>query len=423
MIDDRAMLQSLIDATPAGGRCTLPAGVFGVGRAGSFYYGLRIPAEVSVEGSGAGTELVQVDGVAASVRLIQMDGAGATLSRITLDGNATAQTADEHRAGVFLAAAGCTLHHVVARNFTGDGLYLYVGCDEATLIDCVCSGNRRNGLTIAGGTGVRVYGGIYTDNTAQQIDSEPGPPNVVADVTIADATIGCAPGQYALTISGSGSASRSRDWRVTGCTIGGPVHVVWCDDVLLAGNTIENASDKAGVDVYRTCAGVTITRNAIACVRTDVENQAGVQVVGTGTGQAPSDVLIADNVITLAGAQTFGIRAQGCLDVAAVGNTIVGSGLAATTGAGVYLRATNTAVPFALGTVVGNTISGFGNKGLSVGGNGAAQLTMLRAVGNTIGDATSVLTIGMQLDDGAHALQASDIAGNGYGTGVTSGRL
>lgn len=423
MTDDRAMLQALIDATPAGGRCTLPAGTFGVGQAPTGYYGLHISTAITVEGDAAGTVLMQTDGIAASVRLVQIDGSGATLARITLDGNAAAQTADEHRAGAFVTAAGVTIQDVTAQHFTGDGLYAYVGADSLSVIDCTCVDNHRNGLTLSAGAGSCVYRGTFDRNGAQQIDSEPGAPWTVDGVTIADATIGCAPGQFAVTISGSGSASRSRGWRVTGCTIGGPVHVVWCDNVLIASNAIANSSDKAGVDVYRTCAGVTITRNTIACSRTDVANQAGVLVWGTGTGQAPSDVLIADNTITLAGAQAFGIRAQGCLSVAAVGNTIAGSGLAATTGAGVYLRATNTAVPVDLATVVGNTIVGFGNKGLSVAGNGAAQLTMLRAVGNAIGDATSITTIGMQLDDGQHALQHSDIAGNVYGSGVTAGRL
>lgn len=421
MSDDRAYLQGLLDATAAGATCTLPTGTFTVSQSPAGYYCLNVPAGVRVLGSG--TTVMQAAGIGASVRLFQLSGAGATLERLTLDGNAANQSADEHRAGAFISAADCTVRDVVAQDFTGDGLYGYVGCEGLSVIDCTCINNGRNGLTLSAGSEIRVYRGVYNGNAAQQIDSEPGAPWTVSDVTIADAIIGCAPGQYALTISGSGSASRSFGWRVTGCTINGPVHVVWCDDVLIAGNTITNGSDKAGVDVYRTCAGVTIARNAIANTRTDVANQAGVQVVGTGTGQAPSDVLIADNVITLAGAQTFGIRAQGCLSVAAVGNTITGSGIAATTGAGVYLRATNTAVPFELATIVGNTISGFGNKGLSVAGSGAARLTMLRAVGNTIGTAATVLSTGMVLDDGTHALQHSDIVGNTYGSGVTLGRL
>lgn len=422
--DDRAYLQGLLNATSAGDVCQLPSGPWYVGRAGSAYYGLTVPAGVTVRGAGAGTTILQMPGTAASVRLFQLDGAGAVLDGLTLDGDATNQTADEHRAGAFVAAANCTIRDVTARNFTGDGLYLYTGSDGALVDGCTATGNVRNGITLAGGTGLTIRGGSYANNLAQQVDSEPGSPLHVDDVTIADVLIDAGGlGAYALTVSGSGSAYRSRGWRVTGCTILGSVHVVWADDVLIASNTITNGSDKAGVDVYRSCDGVTIARNAIACSRTDVANQSGVQILGIGTGQAPGNVTIADNAISVAGAQTFGVRAQGCLSVGLYGNAITGSGLTSTLAAGVYLRATNTAVPFALAQLVNNTITGFGNRGVSIAGNGAAQLTMFRGVGNVIGDASSVQSVGMVLDDGNHPVQASDIVGNAYGAGVTSGAL
>ena len=422
--DDRAYLQSLLNATSAGDVCQLPSGPRYVGQAGSAYYGLTVPAGVTVRGAGAGTTLLQMPGTAASVRLFQMDGAGAVLDGLTLDGNAANQTADEHRAGAFVTAAECVIRNVTAQNFTGDGLYLYTGANSALVDACTAIGNVRNGITLAGGSGITVRGGEYSGNLAQQVDSEPGSPNHVDNVTIADVLIDTnGLDAYALTVSGSGSAYRSSGWRITGCTILGSVHVVWANDVLIASNTIANGTDKPGVDIYRTCANVTIARNTIASTRTGVANLAGVQIMGTGTGQAPSNVLVADNAITMAGTTVFGVRAQGCLSFAAVGNTITGSGATATGAVGVYLRATNTAVPFALAQLVANTITGFGNRGVSIAGNGAAQLTKFRGVGNTIGDASSVQSVGMSLDDGNHPVQASDIIGNAYGAGVTSGAL
>lgn len=420
--DSRAEIQSLLDATPSGGTLDLPAGSYFVTRAGSAYYALRVPAGVRVRGNG--TTIRQAPGIGASVRTFQMDGAGATLENLTGDGDAANQTVDEHRAFAFVAAADCTLRGVTAHDFTGDGIYVYTGADRALVENCTATGNRRNGITIAGGTGVRVYGGAFAGNAAQQVDSEPGSPTHVDDVTIADALIdsGTVAG-FALTISGSSSASRSRGWRVTGCTIRGGVHVVWADDVIIAGNDIANGVSKFGIDAYRSCDGLTIARNTIAMTNAAMGFASAVAAVGTGGSSRPTNVNVVDNVITCAAPSSLGLRFDGCGSVTAVGNRMVGAGIVNAGGAAIYARATDPSVPFDLATFVGNVAAGFGSKGLAIQGNGASQLTRVRAVGNTFGDATAVQTVGISLDDGTHALQASNIVGNAYGAGVTSGAL
>lgn len=420
--DARAEIQALLDATPYGGTLDLPEGSYFVTRAGSAYYSLRVPSGVRVRGNG--TTIRQAPGTAASVRVFQMDGSGATIEDLTGDGDAANQSVDEHRAFAFIAAAGCTLRRVTAQNFTGDGIYVYTGGDDALIEACVATGNRRNGITIAGGTGVRVYGGTFSGNAAQQVDSEPGAGLTVDDVSIVDAVIDCgSSAQFALTVSGSSATSRSTGWRVTGCTITGGINVVWADDVLIGSNVI-TLPGALPVRVYRTSSRITIARNTITQANAAQGSYpSAIYAVGTGTGQAPDDVQIVGNTLACAAPSALGVRLEGLLTASVIGNVIAGGSSAYAGGAGVYGRATNVNTPFALMTVVGNTITGFGQRGISIQGNGAAQMTMLRAVGNTIGDAGTVQSTGMVLDDGTHCLQASDIAGNAYGSGVTAGRL
>lgn len=420
--DSRVEIQALLDATPAGGTLTLPDGEYPVSRAGSMYYALHVPAGVTVRGSGA-TVIKQASGTAASVRVFQMDGAGATLERLTIDGNYAAQTVDEHRAGVFITAADVTVRDLISRNFTGDGVYVYTGADRAFIDRVTATGNQRNGITIAGGTGVTVVGGLYTGNLAQQVDSEPGTPNTVDDVTIANVTIDAgASTDYALTISGSSAAYKSTGWRVTGCVITGGINVVWADDVFVASNTITLPYAKA-LRVYRTSSRITIARNTIYQTNAALRYPSAIFVVGTGTDSAPADVLITGNSIFCNAPSSLGIRLEGILSASVVDNVLVGADSAFASASGVYVRTTNISQPIALVTILGNSIIGFGQRGVDIRGNLTATITKLRIIGNAIGENSPPQTIGVVLDDGTHPVQSSDLLGNVYGTGVTSGRL
>lgn len=420
--DSRVEIQALLDATPAGGTLTLPDGEYPVSRAGSMYYALHVPAGVTVRGSGA-TVIKQASGTAASVRVFQMDGAGATLERLTIDGNYAAQTVDEHRAGVFITAADVTVRDLISRNFTGDGVYVYTGADRAFIDRVTATGNQRNGITIAGGTGVTIVGGLYTGNLAQQVDSEPGTPNTVDDVTIANVTIDAgASHDYALTISGSSAAYKSTGWRVTGCVITGGINVVWADDVFVASNTITLPNAKA-LRVYRTSSRITIARNTIYQTNAALRYPSAIFVVGTGTDSAPADVLITGNSIFCNAPSSLGIRLEGILSASVVDNILVGADSAFASASGVYVRTTNISQPIALVTILGNSIIGFGQRGVDIRGNLTATITKLRIIGNAIGENSPPQTIGVVLDDGTHPVQSSDLLGNVYGTGVTSGRL
>lgn len=422
-IDARAEIQALLDAAPYGGTVDLPAGSFFVTRAGAQYHSIRVPAGVRVRGNG--TTIRQAPGTAESVRVFLMDGGGASLENLTGDGDSANQPAGEHRAFAIVLAEDAVLRNVVAQNFRGDGFYVATGGQRALLADCSSLGNTRNGVTFGGSVaGCRIYGGTYAGSAAQQVDTEPAAPGTIDDFTIADAVIdGGASADYALTIDGTGTAIRSRGWRVTGCTINGGINIVWCDDVILAGNAIANGTSKYGIRIYRTNDGITVARNTIAMMNPAQTYASAVYATGTGGASRPTNVNVVDNVITCVAPSSIGLRFDGCGAIAAIGNLMAGSGVVDAQGSAIYARAVDASLPFDLATFVGNVAAGFGLRGIDIRGNGLAQLTRLRAVGNTFGDARAVQSVGISLDDGSHPLQASDLAGNSYGAGVTSGRL
>lgn len=429
--DDRAYLQALIDATPDGSDLTIPPGRYVVARAGTTDYALRISRPIVLRGPDV--TLVQAPATAASVRLLHVDSPDVTLDRLTFDGADVDQVDhDEHRAGVFVTRERVRLRDVTAQHFTGDGVYLYgnptthLGASDAVIEGVMLVDNQRNGVTIGGlVAGVAIRGGIFARNGAQQIDSEPGAPYTVDNVTIADALIDPgASAEYAVTVSGSGSGSRSAHWRLTGNTITrGGIFVVWAEDVVIAGNTIASSSAKPCVYVYRTALQVTIAHNACAMTSPDASFPGGIAVIGTGTGQAADGITIVDNDVTLAAPTGLGVRVQGALAATIVGNRLHGSGVVNLGGSAIYVRPTDQTTPMREAIVVGNSGSRFGKRGLSLAGNVTARLLQLTAVANTFGDAGAVQDVGIYLDDGTHPVVRSTLVEQHYGAGVTSGRL
>lgn len=436
--DARLMLQALIDATPSGGTLDLPPGDYVVTQAGSSDHALRVALPMTIRGYGV--TIRQAADAAPSVRLIRVDAPDVTLVALTLDGQSELQKPDEHRAGVFVAAPRARLIGVVARHFTGDGVYLYgscvtrvptcvVGADAsgAILEDLTLEDNDRNGLTMSGPIhDLAVRGGSFSRNAAQQIDSEPGAPDVITDVVITGARLdpGGASGGYALTVSGTGTAWRSARWRVVGNTItDGGIFVVWADDVTVVGNTIASASAKPCVYGYRTINRLVVAHNACTMTSVDAVFPSGVATIATSATSAADGVMVVDNVITMASPTGMGIRAQGTLGVTMVGNVLRGSGVVNTGGTGIQVRPTALDFTTREAVVVGNSVTGFGKRGLSVVGNVSARLAQLTAVGNSWGDGGSVQDVGLYLDDGSHPLVHGTLVEQRYGSGVLTGRL
>lgn len=368
--DDRAFLQALLDR---GGDVTLPAGNFVVGQNGRADHCLHATS-TRIHGAGQGVTTITVAGsLPGSVSLLKLDGDGASLDGVTLDGNKAALAADEHRHGVFAQQGDAIqISNITARNFTGDGVYLYVGLNDAMVTGSIFQDNDRNGVTMgADQSGTTIANSQFFGNRVQPIDSEPkgeisGLHNVIRHVTVTGNTIEARPNQFAVTVSGRDGANHANDWLVSGNTITGGIYVVWADAVTIADNDV-TSPDVPPVTVERNSFNVTVARNRLRQIGTTA-NLSGVYVVGTSSVNMPSAVTIADNTITVATNEGFGVRADGTLDVTVTGNTIAGPGNGTQFTGGVRFRATILDRAGQLGAARGNTISGF-NHGVIVGGN------------------------------------------------------
>jgi hypothetical protein len=388
---------------------------------------LKVPARVSLVGAGRGaTALYQVTSINTSVRLLHIEGNDVRIADLTLDGNKAHQSVNEHRHGIFANSANrLVVERVTSQNFTGDGFYLYQNANNSTFRDVIATGNNRNGLTMGSQVdGIVIAGSRFSGNAAQQVDSE-APGYTVNDVSITGCILDSAgsTGSYVLTISGSGTATRSRNWTVAGNVIHGGINVVWADDVTITGNTGTNPTTSRCVRVYRHCRNVTISGNNFRMTQTSTADVSTVEIVGTGTDQMPERVTVANNTFQVDNPTSWGIRAQGAVSVTLIGNTLRGSGQAGTDYAGIYLRTTNTAVPFRSAIVRANTISNFGAYGVRVNGNSTAQLLVVDISANVFDDdsTTATMTKGIHFDPlGVTAVQQQQIAGNTIIGGVTT---
>ena len=417
--DARATIQAAIDQAASGtGDVYLPAGTFSISRAGSNFYGLKVPGGVRLHGAGQDkTVLQQVAGTPASVRLLYVTGEGDVVEDLTLDGNKRAQTANAQRHGIFaLDAKHLVVRRVTARNFTGDGFYLYKGADSSTFSAVLATSNDRNGITLGGAVdGTQLASSKFIGNKAQQIDSEPGGKDIVSNTKITDCDIDGAgvSSDYVLTCSGTGTATMGHGWSVIGNRINGGILVVWAQDVVIADNVGVNPSSKPSVTVYRSAADVTIRGNRFRQPATGAASVAGVLIQGT-SASGPRRVVVAKNQIETDNATSIGVRAAGAESVVVVDNVLRGAGRAAPGNAGIQLRATNPAVDFESAVVRGNRISDFGARGVSVLGNGSARLLLLDIIDNTFENDSVVpsMTEGISLDDGTGAAKQISVIGN-----------
>lgn len=394
--DDRAAFQSALD-TCAGATVYVPIGVYDLGQNGGNFWCVAIHAGTTLRGeSRTGSVLRMRAGVGPSVQLLQVESApDVTLLDLTLDGAATAQTVDPHRAGIFAKfSPRLAVRHVTALGFTGDGIYIYDGSDDALVDDVLAIGNGRNGLTLGGSTTGGVFrGSQFVGNVAEQFDSEGGPQGgPIDDVTITGCTFDAlgASNDYVLTMTGSSAAVRSARWTVTDNVVNGSALAVWITDVLYARNTGVNTSDKPSVRVYRSCDRVRIEDNILSTT-TPAAFDAGalVYVTGTDPGQAPGGVVIARNVLSTT-APAFGVSAICARDVQVSDNVIRGVGAI-----GVFVRATRVDEPVRSALIERNAVSGFG-VGVLLGGNGAAKIWRAAIEDNVFTGATAALS----LDDG-----------------------
>lgn len=431
--DDRAAIQSAINACSSSGDrdVYLPSGTYLVTQAGSAFYNLDLPAGIRLRGaSQAGAVIKQAAGTAGSVRILQITGDDIHVEDLTLDGNKANQAADEHRAGIFATSTNrLVVHNVTAQNFTGDGFYLYVGANQSTLRNVYATGNARNGITLGASiTGAVVTASRFIGNAAQQVDSEPGSGATVNNISITDCTIDGAgvSNDYALTVSGSGSASRSYGWTVAGNTINGGIFVVWTDGVGIVGNKGINPTTKPSVTVYRKSTNVSIASNDFRMTQTTVNSLGAISVIGTGAGQTPERVAVTGNTVKVDLATAVAVLSTGAVSLTVNGNHLRGAGAASAGDTGIYLRATIPTEDFRSVVITDNTISDFGQYGVVVNGNLTSRLLALDISHNMFDDdsPTPTMTTAMKLDDGTGAVKQLSLIGNqllgGVATAVAS---
>jgi hypothetical protein len=408
--NDRPALQAALDAG-TGGEVFVPAGVYLVDKSAGFWC-LDVPAGTTVRGE-PGTVLKQTAGIPGAVRLLHIGAGGVVLDTLTLDGNKSAQSPDEHRAGVFAQnAPGLVIRNVTARGFTGDGFYIYVGANDVLIDGCTSMGNDRNGITFGGGTtGGLVVNSTFAGSKSQQFDSEPVG-TAVDGLTIRGCAFdtGGATDQYVLTISGGSSTAISRGWLVEDCAINGAVNVVWASGIRIRRCHGANATPTAW-RVYRTCDDITICDNQLTATGVTAHGFGLLCVVGTGEG-SPRRVRILRNELAVVGAIADVIHCEGAGSVEICDNTLSGPGLISAVPA-ITLRATMTAHPFTSAVIRRNEIRGCGRQGIQVWGNGAAPLEFLDVSDNVFDGAGGTMTAAMSLNyDSAGAAKHVQVRGN-----------
>jgi Pectate lyase superfamily protein len=374
IVDDRASIQKAIAAAGnAGGDVFFPMGTYLVSSAGTAAFCIRLASKVKLIGeSRAGSILKQANNLGSSVRLVQIESDDCSLNNLTLDGNKAKQSIDEQRHGIFVVRANRLLvENVTSQNFTGDGFYIGSKVSQVTFSNVLATLNGRSGIALAGNgniSDVNIINSTCISNAAQQIDSEPktsldrqGNPIIDTSAQVNNVTIsGCLidPGssqEYAVTCSGGGpkDADRSHGWTITGNIIKGSVLVVWCDDVCITGNVIDNPKSAACVEIKRTAKNIIVTGNRLKLSQTTTPGVAAISVIGNKEGSifdVPSLVSIANNTIGVSDPRCLSIIAQGADSVSIMGNQIDGGMI--------QVRATafGSAV-FRSAIVIGNTIA------------------------------------------------------------------
>lgn len=420
--DDRAAIQAALDACD---EVTVPPGLFLV--AGT----LHVFANRALVGESRETSVLQqFPGLGPNVRLIQ-PGPGqsnppaspsVTIRDLTLDGNKLQQSADEHRAGVFASnAQGLRIEHVTARNFTGDGFYVYNHSDGVVIDDVLAEDNDRDGIVFGGGTtGGLVANSTFRGNRAQQFDTEGGK---VDGLTVTGNTIdGSASNDYAFTVAGANSTARSSGWLISSNVITGGMSLTWVDDALITLNRGTNHTTKPSVSLWRTTNNVSLTANNFANTNTTQLNNAVVYIAGTGTGSATTDFVARGNVLTHSGHPSgFGYRIEGAVSVEIWDDVLIGPGVASPGAAGVYLRATNQVEDFQSARIAHTTFRNWGALGVTVAGNGTARLNRLELAYNSFEDSAGTMTRAISPDtDRAHAAKDVCIVANTLSGGCTT---
>lgn len=437
---NRLAFQVAIAMASPGDTLLVPPGTFEIGQAPGKAWSLLIDKPLTIRGAGREATVLRmpVDEAAApdTNNLIEVAASDVTIEQIALDGQkpgaGTSSSYDallEHHRGMFVRdGARLVVQDVDIHDFTGDGIQIYRAVVDATVRRCRVRWNQRDGLSLAPNAlstieGVTIVGNEIVGNSSQQIDNEHGNAN---HVEIAHNVFRPGRNDYAIALAGVDGTSASTDWWIHHNEIHGGIFVVWTDDVRIEDNVGVNATTKACVEISRSADRVQVRRNHWRFTQRAVSGIAAIFIAGT-SGSGASDVVVADNHVEVDYERAFAISAFGAISVTIDDNELIGSGIAAASYAGIYLRTTVPTRDFERATIRRNRISDFGDlairvNGYAPGSPGALLQLVVRDNHYSNSTSTGPQRRATALDaDGLHVVKQLEDVGNVAGCGVASG--
>lgn len=330
---------------------------------------------------------------------------------------------EHHRAVFCNAVTDVLFEDITVKNYTGDGVQLYNSCERYVFRRCLMEWCGRDHITLSPFEDMTPVRDVLIEDCTlrgasnQQVDNEHGGAH---RVTIRRNHLECADNvrSIGLAVAGSGTDinAPSTGWDVSNNTIVGGMRFTWTSSSIIRGNVFTNARRTSTIELERGQSNNRVTGNVITQTQTATNNLAAVYINGTDGGGA-LNILVSDNIATLTSRFSFGVRADGAISVTVLGNVMVGPALTQVGYFGARARVTVAARPMTSFRVINNAFYGFGQAGVGVRGSvGGESLDYAEIRGNVFGGCAT----GMSLDDGLGTLKSALVAGNTYGSTVSS---
>jgi hypothetical protein len=313
--------------------------------------------------AGSNTVIMQASGVPSSFSsiMVQPGGAGFVLDGVDLYGGAQQPPveADQHRHGMFIAAAGCRIVNVTSHSHTGDGLYCYIGADSAVFDQCVAHDNKRNGWTLGGACdGVALIECHAFFNGAQQVDTESKSNGQVRNLSLNRCSLSS--GQdYALTLGGYG-------FNVLNSAIDGGINIVGASDGTIerCQGTIGVASDAATITIKGNCSDIRLLGNRFA----NGTAKRGIWIISTGVGASPNRILVDRCELNMGADGAAGVQISGAISSSVIQCTLRGNGVRVAGRAGISVRSVNISEPIQRFEARECRVQDFGQLGVGFAG-------------------------------------------------------
>lgn len=418
--DDTNAIRATITAC-TGSTITLPTGCYRVSQHGSTARCLDLPAHTTLAGETRDTALQLAPNQAASTRPVYVSGDGATLTNLTIDGNKGQQAPDEHRAGVFVAAAThVTVQHVTSHDNTGDAIYVWSTSSNVTIDDFDGHDNDRDGVAITGGSFVTVSNSQLANNRAQSFDTEPAAALPLHDISLINSTVTAGEADtstYVATISGAGidPSKHSYNFDVHGNTFNGPVFIVYADHVSFHDNQVTSAlANYPAVTVQGSQTDVAITNNALALAFPSTSKTIVVAQGNATIGQPTGLVLSGNRIDASIEPNMVGVSLNTVHDATLTGNTFTGNANS-TLNYAVDIRAAVPALPVVSVAFDGNTVANFPTGLIAWSGVSPVDAILgFEASGNAFTGTKTAFALDYKTAAGTyeHAVQAASIIGN-----------